>query len=401
MVPFPPRRDATHGGRVIAQLLMRLAERHETGLIYLRRSRSDPIEPELAARLALVEEVEAPRSHPARSRWRHRLDVLLTPLTGVPAPVASISEPRLLRHAVEAANSWMPDVVQVEHDQISHCGPALRRGGFEGALILTCHEPGLLASADLAAATRGRQRLSHRLDVAAWRRYWTRTLPSFDAVVTFTEADRDVIAEEVEGTEFATIGLATELPPEPLSATGSGEPSVLFVGGYQHPPNSDAAVRLISSIMPAVRRRLPGLPLLLVGAHPDRRMIRTAGPADTVTGQVESVAPYVDAASLLVLPIRLGGGMRVKLLEGLAAGKAVVASRLAAAGLELTDGRDAVLAESDEEFTDAIVRLIEDEPARGALGRAAREWALANLGWDTRVARYEELYRSLLASREA
>jgi len=88
----------------------------------------------------------------------------------------------------------------------------------------------------------------------------------------------------------------------------------------------------------------------------------------------------------------------VKLLEALAAGKAVVASPRAAAGLDMTDRKEILLAKTDAEFADAIVMLIGDEDARARIGAAARAWALANLSWDSRVVKYERLYRSLLAT---
>jgi glycosyltransferase involved in cell wall biosynthesis len=141
---------------------------------------------------------------------------------------------------------------------------------------------------------------------------------------------------------------------------------------------------------------VPGARLLLVGDRPTRQMRAQAGAHDTITGRVEDVGPYVDAASLVALPIRLGGGMRVKLLEALAAGKAVVASPVAAAGLELADGEQLVLADTDEQFATAIARLLGDPGARVRLGAAAREWALANLSWEDRARRYEQLYRRLL-----
>ena len=118
---------------------------------------------------------------------------------------------------------------------------------------------------------------------------------------------------------------------------------------------------------------------------------RSCGPAAARSSSVGS-APTASARSR-------GTRSRAKLLEALAAGKAVVASPLAAAGLEVTDGRQLVLAESDEEFTEAVVRLLEDEERRVELARSAREWALRNLSWESRVEAYERLYESLLRER--
>jgi len=399
VVPFPPRTDAMHGGRVVAQLLNRLVDRHRVAVLYMRHSNTPPIDPTLAARCDVVEEVVRSDLRPGGSAWRRRLNVLSAPLSGVPSQVAPLFDRRFTRQCVRMATSWKPDVVQVEHDHLAFCGPALKRSHSGLARVLSSHEPGAPASEDQAAATRGRQRLAHRIDAASWKRYWSRTLGAFDAVVTLTGRDRMVMAAAVPQARVVSIGLGIDIPREPLSAAGRGEPYVAFVGGYQHPPNADAALRLARSIMPAVRSRIPGLRLMLVGAHPGRELFDAATSEDTVTGAVPSVAPFVDSAALLALPIRLGGGMRVKLLEALAAGKAVVASPLAASGLDVPDGEAIVLAQTDQEFVDAIVTLIGDEEARIGLGRTAREWAQRNLTWDARVGEYEQLYESLLAPR--
>jgi polysaccharide biosynthesis protein PslH len=196
-----------------------------------------------------------------------------------------------------------------------------------------------------------------------------------------------------------SIPLGLQVPPAALDAAGGTRRDVVFVGGYSHPPNADAALRLMQSIVPKVRGQVADVRLQLVGDAPTPAMLRAAGPGDAITGRVEDVTPFLERAQLVVLPLRLGGGARVKLLEALAAGKAVVASPLAAAGVDVADGRELVLAETDEEFADVIVGLLRDDARRGALGRAARSWALDNLGWDARVAEYDALYRSVLATR--
>jgi len=100
--------------------------------------------------------------------------------------------------------------------------------------------------------------------------------------------------------------------------------------------------------------------------------------------------------ALVVVPLRLGGGMRAKVLEALAAGKAVVASSLAVEGLDLVDGEHVLLAETDQQFCDAIVQLLADPARRTALAAHAYAWAHAQLGWERSIAAYERLYESLM-----
>ncbi len=398
LAPFTPRSDAMHGGgRVVAQLLLRLARRNRVGLVYLRGPGMEPIEPGLEQACELVQEI-VPRRQQHAGGKQHRIDVLRAPLTGLPSPAAAVHDRGFAAACRSAVLGWAPEIVQVEQDSLAYLGPVIRRASHDVKLVLTCHEPGPLAAADLVRTSHGRQHLAHRIDQAAWRRFWSRTLGAFDVVVTFTDRDRSIVTAANPSARTAAIPLGIDIPDKPMSAAGSGEPRILFVGGYMHPPNSDAALRLLLSIMPAARRRLPGLRLVLAGADPGPEMLGAAGPDDLITGTVPETAPFLRDASLIVLPIRLGGGMRVKLLEAMAAGKAIVTSRLAAAGLELSNGTQVVFAESDEEFSEAIVRLVGDDAKRGRLGAEARRWAVRNLGWDARVRLFESLYREMLGA---
>jgi polysaccharide biosynthesis protein PslH len=406
VVPFAPRRDSTHGGRVVAQLLMRLAARHRVALVYLARPSSSSIEPELAALCEIVEEVPdearrplGARLGPQRARWRHRGHVVGAALGGLPTD-AMASQNRGLERAIEwVAETFEPQIVQVETDRAAHYVDAIPQD-VAVPRVLVCHEPGVTSAADQAASTSGRQRLAHRFEMATWRRYWRRTLPAYSAIVAFTDRDQQVIEAEMSGLLVERIPLGIDIPATPLSATGTAESLVTFVGGYAHPPNVDAALRLMRDIMPAVRRVVPEARLTLVGANPSAAMYAAAGPADRVTGEVDEVAPYLGEAAVVALPIHLGGGMRVKLLEALAAGKAVVASPLAAEGTGVEDGRQLRLAETDEDAASAIAALLQDPQERERLARTARAWSEAELSWESRVAAYERLYRQLLAGTE-
>src|SRR5439155_9300616 len=197
-------------------------------------------------------------------------------------------------------------------------------------------------------------------------------------------------------TPIVRIPLGMALPEHPLNPLGHSPPSLLFVGNFGHPPNADAAVRLISAIFPRVQARFPELVLHIVGEQPAPRVRQMANANVIVTGRVPDVTPYLDRAALVVVPLRLGGGMRVKVLEALAAGKAVVASPLAIEGLNLVDGEQLILAESDPQFHDAIVQLLTDPEKRASLAARARTWACANLGWEKSIVAYEALYERLI-----
>lgn len=398
MVPFAPRHDNHHGGRVLAQLLASLVERHEVGIVHLDRGQEPPVDPALAARCAFVHAVSANQGRWVGARWRYRLNLLASRSTHLPTAVVAAHSWRLKRAVRRVAAEWRPDVIQLEGDVLAYCRQTRPRGP---ATLLVIHDPGLPSAQELASSTTGRQRFAHRLDARTWQRYWARMLPRMDAVVTLTRHDAEAVTAAVEGVTPTVIPLGIEIPAEPMNPVGSGEPSVIFVGGYSHTPNIDAAMRLMQSIIPQVRTVVPDLRLLIVGDDPPPSMRACAGRNDQVTGRVSTVTPYLDRAALVVLPIRLGGGMRVKLLEALAAGKAVVASPVAAAGVHSDEPGIIRIAESDEEFTVAITDLMADAEGRRALAQRARRWALENLSWSSRRTRYEEVYLDLVARTTA
>jgi glycosyltransferase involved in cell wall biosynthesis len=201
-------------------------------------------------------------------------------------------------------------------------------------------------------------------------------------------------------TPVVRISLGISAPERPLDPAGRPPPSLLFVGNFIHPPNVDAAARLIRDIHPQLHARYPEVVLHVVGEGPPEELRKMAGGGVEVTGRVPDVGPYLDRAAIIVVPLRQGGGMRVKVLEALAAGKPVVATPMAVEGLDVHDGEQVILARTDEEFVRVIGELLEHPQRRIALGGRARAWAVANLSWESVVAAYEALYASLLEARE-
>ena len=128
-------------------------------------------------------------------------------------------------------------------------------------------------------------------------------------------------------------------------------------------------------------------------------MLELAGGAVSVHGSVPDVTPYADAAAVVVAPIRIGGSMRGKVLEALAAGKALVATPRAAEGVDASDGEHLLVADGEDALVDALVTLLLDRPRRRSLAGNARRWAESNLGWDRGVAAFEALYDRVAAAR--
>ena len=182
------------------------------------------------------------------------------------------------------------------------------------------------------------------------------------------------------------------MPAQPLNPLGSGPPSILFVGGFGHPPNVDAALRLARVVLPIIRHERPDVRLELVGSSPPPEIRALASDWVHVAADVPSVTPYLDQASVVVAPLTIGGGLRVKVLEAMAAGKAVVGSSRAADGLSARPGREIIVADGEAETARAVLALLNDAATREAVAQAARAWAERELAWSTMAGRYGDLY---------
>lgn len=378
-----------------AQLIDAMARRHRVAVLYLREPNDPPLDDVLLARCDLAVEVPCVgRAETPRQRLARRVRLALPFLDGMPRWASYCAVEAFGERLAELAASWRPDVVNIEYHVMGQYLFAL--GGSHPPRVLTQYEPGVLAATDRWRAARGLERVHLYLDLLAWRRFEPAVIRQVDAVVVFTDKDREALADAAAGIPVVRIPPGTPIPDHPLDPSGTEPPHVLFVGNFKHPPNVDAARRLVNGILPLVRARHPRAVLQIVGDAPPPELAGGRDPAIQVTGRVPDVTPYLDAAAVVVAPLRQGGGMRVKVLEALAAGKAVVASSLAAEGIGLTDGEQVLLADRDEDFALAIGRLLEHPAERIALARRARAWAAANLGWANPVAAYERLYDRLL-----
>jgi len=390
LVAYPPRLDAHHGGaRVASQLLAGLAKRHEVAVLALRGSDDPATDDELRRRADLVQEVPRPEFRMGRAGLLRAL------ARGRPRWVAACHVPEFAERAREVATEWQPDIVQFHHHVMAQYDSAV--SGVPS--ILVQHEPGTARAADDASTKRLLRRFAARLEEGAWRRFERKAMESVNAVVAFTEFDRRALQALVPGARVEVIPFGVPVPDRPLDPNGTASaPAVVFVGNFQHRPNVDAAVRLAREIHPRIRKAEPAALLILVGAAPPDEVLRYASETVEVAGSVADVTPYLDLATVVALPLRLGGGMRVKTLEALAYGKAVVASPLALEGIEVEDGEHVLVAEADEEFAAAVTRVLREPELRRRLARNARAWAEAQAGWPKRIAAHEQLCLSLLSN---
>jgi glycosyltransferase involved in cell wall biosynthesis len=389
----PPRLDLRHGARATTQLLARLVQRHDVGILCLRARDEDPVDPVIADRCAFAEEVPLSRTSSRDVTGWSRVRFALGLLRGLPPWVLDCQSAAYEARLREVVAAWRPDVVEVHVMAMAQYVSALE--GCPAGRILVDYDPPSAWASEAVHRAHGLRRLARGAELSAWRRYEQATRQRFDANVVFAELDIAAIAATAPEARVVRIPLAFDIPEKQLDPIGGSPPTVLFVGGFGHSPNVDAACWLGDSIFPRVRERVPDARLELVGDRPGDEVRRLAGGPVAVHGSVPDVTPYLDRAAVVVTPIRLGGSMRGKVLEALGAGKALVATPRAVEGIDAVPGEHFMLAATEQELADAVSELLTDAARRSDLGRRAREWARANLTWDRPVAEFECLYASV------
>ncbi len=177
-------------------------------------------------------------------------------------------------------------------------------------------------------------------------------------------------------------------------------PRLVFVGAMDYFANIDGACWFVEEVLPLIRQRRPGVEFFIVGSSPAGR-VRGLGKHEgvTVTGSVDDVRPFLHSADVCVIPLRVARGVQNKVLEAMAAGKAIVATREAIAGLRIEDGRQLLVAQTPREFADATLKIIGDRDLRETLSSKARSFVELEHDWEPLLQKLVELVESVAVRR--
>ncbi len=189
-----------------------------------------------------------------------------------------------------------------------------------------------------------------------------------------SEHDREVLAGLAPGTVAVFLPNVVDTDSYVPNFDSKGS-SLLFQGGMDWFPNPDAVEFFSTQILPIVHKSFPDALFVAAGRNPSPEMVaRYANmPGVNLTGTVPDMRPYLEDAAVCVVPLRIGSGTRLKILENAAAGKSMVSTRLGAEGLDFVDGQEIMLADTPEAFAAAVVELLQNEPKRRAMAMAARK----------------------------
>lgn len=289
------------------------------------------------------------------------------------------------------------DVLQVEFVQMAALSFQLPRGRRLRAVLDEHNIEFDIVKRTASAAVSPARRLYSAVDwrklkreeVNAWRR--------FDGVSVTSERDAAILSELEPKTPVSVVPNGVDID---LFRPGSREPdadSLLFFGAMNYYPNQDGLNYFVERIFPLILAKRPRTKLWVVGPAPES-VKRLQGPSIEVTGFVDAVEPYIDAATAAIVPLRLGGGTRLKIVEAMSKAKPIISTRVGAEGIDVVNGESALLADDPQAFADHVESVLADAALAKRLGAAARKLAEERYSWPALVAGLERFYEQLLSA---
>ncbi len=350
-----------------------------------------------SARMADSATIVAPG--PVR-RWS---GAALALLAGAPLSVGWFGHGGLARAIERALTRVAPDAVIVHSANVAALVPA----DWLARTWLDMTDVDSQKFADYARAGRTPMRWVHAIEARRLRRYERELLGRVAGACLVTERERALllphlsgrarerlvaIANGVDTVQFAppaaSIDAASALPAAERAYLAGDGPRLVFVGVMDYPPNADAAEWFARDILPRVRARHPQATFLIVGARPTAA-VRALAALDgvRVTGFVERAAPYFQAATVCVVPLRIARGIQNKALEAMACARPLVTTRAVADGVTANDSEHLRVADEATAFADAVCALLDDPAQAAAIGARARAHVEQHYAWPAQTGR--------------
>ncbi len=232
----------------------------------------------------------------------------------------------------------------------------------------------------------------------AFQRYERVLSPKFDVVTCTSEVDAAVFERYCAEDTVNVIPNGVDVTHFSPDHASEDAAHLIYIGSMDWYPNEDAARFFAEEILPQIQKDIPDAKFTIVGGNPSERVQRlTDMEGVVVTGRVPEIKPYFSEATVFVVPLRIGSGTRLKILEALAMGKAVVSTTVGAEGLALRDGEEILIADEPDTFADAVTRLLTDRELRQKIGTNGRVRVEQDYDWRSIAERLHSVYESLLS----
>ena len=380
-------------------LLRHLAKRHEITYLAFADPDTPPADVQGMHQVA-AHVVAVPRTDPPKGTPRFYLDVALHVLDPLPYAVGKYRSRELARRLKALLAGGRFDVVVCDF----LCQAVNLPQRLASPAVIFTHNVESEIWRRHAETARGIVgRLLYRMQHSRMLRYEARALRRFDAVLAVSDADRETFARLYPGAISGPVHVVPTGVDTDFFSSGASDPdsrTLVFTGSMDWLPNEDAMVFFCRDVLPLIRAEEPGVRLSIVGRAPTPAVKRLAEDAGVqVTGRVDDVRPYMRDAAVYIVPLRIGGGTRLKIFEAMAMGKAVVSTTVGAEGLPVASGEHVLLADEPRTFCRAVVRLLRDVDRRRQLERAARTLVVERYDWSAVAGELETALERVASDR--
>jgi sugar transferase (PEP-CTERM/EpsH1 system associated) len=215
-----------------------------------------------------------------------------------------------------------------------------------------------------------------------------------DHIVAVSQHDQTVFERDYGVASVSEIPTGVDIDYFRPTRTVSAQPrDIVFTGSMDWLPNADAIAYFVEAILPRVRTAIAGVTLTVVGRNPSPRIVALGrrDPSVRVTGSVLDVRPYIERSAAFIVPLRIGGGTRLKIFEAMAMEKAVVSTSIGAEGLPVSDGQDILLADTADTFAAAVIRVLSDPSFATQIGERAAALVRSQFGWNRAAAKFADI----------
>ncbi len=246
------------------------------------------------------------------------------------------------------------------------------------------------------------KKMMYRVEFRKMLRYERAEVRRFQHTIAVSQNDRKLMMQWVDGDRITVVPTGVDLAeyrPQPAyfaKMQNEDSPLITFVGAMDWEPNVDGVEFFCGAVWPLIKAEIPGARFRIVGRNPDRRVEKWAAndSSISVTGRVPSVVEHLHESSAVIVPLRIGGGTRLKIYEAMATGKAVISTTIGAEGLDVTHGHDIMLADDAPSFAQAVITVLKDCDLRQRYETAAATTA-ARYDWPAIGERFAEVLQAV------
>jgi sugar transferase (PEP-CTERM/EpsH1 system associated) len=291
------------------------------------------------------------------------------------------------------------DVVSIEGIEMAPYLPTLEAARSEPMIIYDAHNAEWILQkrafiTDIKSPARWPAAAYSWVQWHRLRRYETELMQRVTHTIAMSVADKAALRHICPTAPITVVPNGVDFAVYHQFARTGISYDLIFTGKMDFRPNIDAALWFGQQVLPLIQQKRPGVTFAIVGQRPHPRLnVLRAIPGVTITGYVADIRPYIAGAMVYVAPLRVGGGTRLKLMEAMAMGKAIVSTSRGAEGFPVANGQELILADDPGSFAQAVLHLLDNPQRRSELGQAGRTLVQASYDWGVLVPRLEEVYR--------